>query len=59
MTPAQSRQFVVESGARFLLASCSSAHINLQRRLGRALITSARHFGCATVYQVAAPSATS
>jgi hypothetical protein len=59
MTPAQSRQFVIESGARFLLASCSSAHINLQRRLGRALITSARHFGCATVYQVAAPSATS
>ena len=58
MPKAQSRQFVISSGARFLLASCSSAPIDLRRRLGRQLIVSAKHFGCATVYQVAAPPAT-
>jgi hypothetical protein len=55
MSKAQSRQFVIASGARFLLASCSSRQMNLRRRLGRRLIVSVKHFGCATVYQVASP----
>jgi hypothetical protein len=59
MPKAQARRFVAQSGARFLLASCSSPAVNLQRRLGRALIVSATHFGCATVYQVASPPARS
>ncbi len=56
MSRAQSRQFVIASGARFLLASCQRPQVNLQRRLGRRLITSVQRFGCATVYQVAAPA---
>jgi hypothetical protein len=59
MTRAQSRQFVVTSGAGFLLASCSSPQVNLRRRLGAQLIVSVKHFGCATVYQVASPPARS
>jgi hypothetical protein len=55
MTRAESRQFVIASGARFLLASCSSPEVNLRRRLGRELIVAVKHFGCATVYQVASP----
>jgi len=59
MSTAQSRQFVIASGARFLLASCSSPQVRLRRRLGAKLIVSVKHFGCATVYQVASPLATS
>jgi hypothetical protein len=59
MSKAQSRQFVIASGARFLLASCSSGRVNLQRRLGAKLIVSVVRFGCATVYQVASPPAKS
>ncbi len=59
MSRAQSRQFVIASGARFLLASCSSPQVNLRRRLGTRLIVAVKHFGCATVYQVASPPATS
>ena len=59
LSRAQSRQFVVASGARFLLASCSSPQVRLRRRLGAQLIVGVKHFGCATVYQVAAPPATS
>lgn len=55
MPRAQAKGFVISSGARFLLASCSSPTVNLQRRLGHKLIVSATHFGCATVYQVASP----
>ena len=58
MSRAQSRQFVIDSGARFLLASCNTPDVNLQRRLGSKLIVSATRFGCATVYQVAATAAT-
>jgi hypothetical protein len=59
MSRAESRQFVIASGARFLLASCSSPQVRLRKRLGSALIVSVKHFGCATVYQVASPPATS
>jgi hypothetical protein len=50
-TKAQARQFVRDSGARFLLASCSSQDVDLRRKLGP-LIVSTRRFGCATVYAV-------
>jgi hypothetical protein len=59
MSRADSRQFVIDSGARFLLASCSSPQVRLRKRLGTGLITSVKHFGCATVYEVAPSSATS
>jgi hypothetical protein len=59
MSRADSRQFVAASGARFLLASCSSPQVNLRRRLGAKLIVGVEHFGCATVYQVASPLVTS
>ena len=57
MSTPQSRRFVFGTGARFLLASCSTPNVDLRRRLGRALIVSAHHFGCATVYEVASPPA--
>lgn len=59
MPVAQARRFVATSGARFLLASCSTPNVNLQQRLGADLIVSARRFGCATVYEVASPPARS
>jgi hypothetical protein len=59
MSRAQARRFVTSTGARFLLASCSSPAVNLRRRLGPTIIASIRHFGCATVYQVAPPPAKS
>jgi hypothetical protein len=58
LAKAQSRRFVIRSGVRFLLASCSSPSVNLRRRLGPGLIVSATRFGCATVYQVASSAAT-
>ncbi len=57
MSREQSRQFVIVSGARFILASCSSPQVNLRRKLGPGLIVAVKHFGCATVYQVASPPA--
>jgi hypothetical protein len=59
MSRAQARRFVASTDARFLLASCSAPVVNLRRRLGSAFIVSVTHFGCATVYQVAPPTATS
>lgn len=52
MSRIQAAQFIEDSGARFLLASCSTPPVNLARRLG-SLIVSTTRFGCATVYQVA------
>jgi hypothetical protein len=58
MSRARARRFVASTGARFLLASCSSPAVNLRRRLGSALVVSVKHFGCATVYEVAPSPAT-
>lgn len=58
MPVARARRFVRRSGARFLLASCHTADVDLQRRLGPQLIVSARRFGCAAVYEVGSPPAT-
>ena len=53
-TRAQARALVRQSGARFLLASCAP-HVDLARRLGD-LVVSTTHFGCAAVYELAAPA---
>jgi hypothetical protein len=45
-----SRRFVLDSGARFVLASCVP-HVDLAKRLGP-VVTSVRSFGCATVYEL-------
>jgi hypothetical protein len=50
MTRSQARAFVLSSGARFLLASCSP-HVNLRRLLGP-MIVSVHRFGCAAVYDL-------
>jgi hypothetical protein len=50
------RQFVRQSGAHFLLASCASDDVDLRRTLG-AMIASTQRFGCATVYELVAPTA--
>jgi hypothetical protein len=50
-TRTQARQLVKQSGARFLLASCTP-HANLRRALG-SLIVDTRRFGCSTVYELA------
>jgi hypothetical protein len=55
-TRAQARAFVKQTGARFLLASCSSEDVPLRRTLGK-LIVSVTHFGCATVYELGPPTA--
>lgn len=44
------RTFVLATGARFVLADCSS-HANLQRTLAPITVTVHR-FGCATVYEI-------
>jgi hypothetical protein len=54
-TRAQARALVRQSGARFLLASCT-AHADLRPTLGE-LIASTTRFGCATVYEMAPPAA--
>jgi hypothetical protein len=51
---ASSRRFVRQTGARFLLASCSR-HTDLQRKLAD-LVVSTRRFGCATVYELVTPA---
>lgn len=55
MNPAPARALVLGSGVRFLLADCQ-VRVPLTRLLGSA-VGSVRHFGCATVYRVAAPQA--
>ncbi|GAC1579826.1 MAG: hypothetical protein NVS3B18_13520 [Candidatus Dormibacteria bacterium] len=50
MSPADARSFVLNSGARFLLASCLP-HTNLARLLGP-LVVAAHRFGCAAVYDL-------
>ena len=51
MTRAQAQQFVITSGARFLLADCRG-HIDLRRLLGP-MVVNVRQFGCAAVYELA------
>jgi len=53
---AVARRFVRQTGARFVLASCSRTDVNLERTLG-SLIVSTRRFGCATVYELDPPTA--
>jgi hypothetical protein len=53
MSKARARRFVIRSKARFILASCAP-HVDMQRLLGE-LVADARHFGCATVYQLNPP----
>jgi hypothetical protein len=48
-------RFLRQSGARFLLASCSPHDVDLERTLG-SLIVSTRRFGCATVYELSPPT---
>ena len=57
LSPAAARTFVRQSGARFLLFSCSSAHqpLKVQREL-RPVTQSIKHFGCATVYELDPPA---
>jgi hypothetical protein len=50
MSPPQARDFVRNSGARFLLASCQP-HVNLEKLLG-SMIVDVRRFGCAAVYDL-------
>ena len=54
-TKPQARAFVKQSGARFMLASCSAQDVGLRRTLK--LIVAVTHFGCATVYQLAPATA--
>jgi hypothetical protein len=53
-SPAASRRFVRQSGARFLLASCKQ-QVDLRRKLGE-LVALTRRFGCATVYELVSPA---
>ncbi|HEY5429113.1 MAG TPA: hypothetical protein VIK04_08340 [Solirubrobacteraceae bacterium] len=53
---AAARRFVRQSGARFLLASCSRQDVGLNRILG-SVIVSTKRFGCATVYELDPPAA--
>lgn len=55
LSPQASQTFVRQTGARFVLASCVAPQTDLTPKLGR-LIVSVRHFGCATVYELRAPS---
>lgn len=50
MSRRQAQSFVLSSGARFLLASCSP-HVDLKRLLG-SLIVSVHRFGCAAVFDL-------
>jgi hypothetical protein len=54
MTPFDARTFVAQTGARFLVADCDSP-VDLRGTLGP-MVGSVRHFGCASVYQIRAPS---
>jgi hypothetical protein len=50
LTPAAARSFVLDSGARFVLADCTTK-ADLPRLLGP-IIRNAQGFGCAAVYEV-------
>jgi hypothetical protein len=50
LTPAEARRFVRSSGARFVLADCTT-RVDMRKLLGP-LIRSAHSFGCAAVYEV-------
>jgi hypothetical protein len=50
LTPAAARSFVRASGARFVLADCTT-RVDMRKLLGP-LIRSAHGFGCAAVYEV-------
>ena len=54
MSPTAARRFALETGARFLLASCNR-HIDLRRQLG-SLIVDTRRFGCAAVWELQEPA---
>ena len=54
---AAARTFVRQSGARFLLFSCSSPPGGRVERELRPLTQSIKHFGCATVYELDPPTA--
>ena len=51
MTRAQARDFVIDSGARFLLADCRG-YVNMRQLLGP-LIVNEHKFGCAAVFELA------
>jgi hypothetical protein len=51
LTPSVARSFVMTSGARFVLADCTTS-ADMRTLLGP-LIRSEHSFGCATVYEVA------
>jgi hypothetical protein len=51
LAPAEARQLVRESGARFLLSGCTGPNHDLRPALGR-LVANARDYGCARVYRV-------
>jgi hypothetical protein len=51
LTPAAARQFVLQSGARFVLQNCGS-RVDLERAL-HPIISSVHRFGCATLFRVA------
>jgi hypothetical protein len=53
MGPRNAREFVSDTGARFLLADCA-ATANLHRLLGP-MIVGVRRFGCAAVYELDQP----
>ena len=50
MTPAAAQRFILDSGAKFVLADCQTK-VDLRTRLGP-IIRSVHGFGCATVYEV-------
>jgi hypothetical protein len=53
-TPSAARAFVPQTGARFVLESCQDTS-DLPRMIGP-LIRSAKHFGCASVYELRVPT---
>jgi hypothetical protein len=54
LSPQGARQFVRQSGTRFLLFSCQVPPSRVEREL-RPLIQSVHRFGCATVYELDRP----
>jgi hypothetical protein len=54
MSAAAARRFALQTGARFVLASCNQ-HIDLRRQLG-SLIIDTRRFGCAAVWELREPA---
>jgi hypothetical protein len=58
MGPARAQAFVASSGARFVVGDCQTARPGVERELVP-MIAATRRFGCATVWQLKAPSARS